>query len=120
MIKNESPSEDNPWIQCDKCSSWIIASNDGIHDLSIYDDSNPNHLDYYCPSCRKKEGLDAPHLIIDDDEEDENPNKSNNNDGSSPVDSSEEEGIEDLEEIERSANQRRSTRKRRKDDSSEE
>jgi len=46
-------SEPGPWIQCDKCHAWIPAFSDNIHDISLYDDSNPNHLDYFCPDCRK-------------------------------------------------------------------
>ena len=45
-----------PWIQCDRCSVWVKAHSDNIQDLSEYDDSNPNHLDYFCPDCRSKQG----------------------------------------------------------------
>jgi len=45
---------DEPWIQCDRCHAWVPTSQDGITDLSLYDDSNPNHLDYFCPKCRDK------------------------------------------------------------------
>jgi len=53
--KVNSEPESGPWIQCDKCHSWVMAHLDNIKDLSIYDDSNPNHLDYFCPDCRKQE-----------------------------------------------------------------
>ena len=45
---------EEPWIQCDRCQAWVPTSQDGITDLSLYDDSNPNHLDYFCPKCREK------------------------------------------------------------------
>lgn len=45
---------EEPWIQCDRCHAWVPTSEDGITDLSVYDDSNPNHLDYFCPKCREK------------------------------------------------------------------
>jgi hypothetical protein len=45
----------NPWICCDRCQKWVRAKSDGIDDISIYDDNNPDHLDYYCPACRAKE-----------------------------------------------------------------
>eukprot|EP01094_Clydonella_sp_ATCC50884_P017618 TRINITY_DN3094_c0_g1_i1.p1 TRINITY_DN3094_c0_g1~~TRINITY_DN3094_c0_g1_i1.p1 ORF type:complete len:429 (+),score=102.90 TRINITY_DN3094_c0_g1_i1:169-1287(+) len=40
------------WIMCDKCQQWVSAREDGITDMSLYSDDNPNHLDYYCPACR--------------------------------------------------------------------
>lgn len=44
----------NPWICCDRCHKWVRAKSDNIDDISLYDDNNPNHLDYYCPTCRAK------------------------------------------------------------------
>jgi len=53
--KREQVKEDaNPWIRCDECHRWLRARDDNIEDISIYDDANPDHLDYYCPRCRKK------------------------------------------------------------------
>jgi len=53
--KKEQVKEDaNPWIRCDDCHRWLRAKDDNIEDISIYDDANPDHLDYYCPRCRKK------------------------------------------------------------------
>lgn len=31
---------------------WVMTKCDNIEDISIYDDSNPNHLHYSCPLCR--------------------------------------------------------------------
>jgi hypothetical protein len=33
---------------------------DNIDDVSIYDDSNPNHLDYFCPQCREQNAESHP------------------------------------------------------------
>jgi len=54
--KEEEVEDDdnNPWICCDECHRWLRAKDDNIDDISIYDDANPDHLDYYCPKCRKK------------------------------------------------------------------
>ncbi|MDP2438434.1 MAG: hypothetical protein Q8P67_22045, partial [archaeon] len=49
-----SIDEKGIWICCDQCGSWVKAEDDGISDISVYDDSNPNHLDYFCPPCRAK------------------------------------------------------------------
>ena len=49
------------WIQCDGCKKWVTTLDDNITDLSLYDDNNPNHLEYYCPGCREEEvGVAAP------------------------------------------------------------
>lgn len=52
--KEKEKEEKNPWIQCDGCHKWVQARMDNIEDISLYDDANPDHLDYYCPRCRKK------------------------------------------------------------------
>lgn len=45
--------EEDEWIQCDDCGIWIMTKCDVmVGDLSLYDDSNPNHLHYSCPLCR--------------------------------------------------------------------
>lgn len=70
----DEDDEDSPWICCDNCGQWVLAkgtrvdasitsadtglrsfspADDNIDDVSIYDDSNPNHLDYFCPQCRE-------------------------------------------------------------------
>mmetsp|Transcript_12105 Transcript_12105/g.19096 ORF Transcript_12105/g.19096 Transcript_12105/m.19096 type:complete len:165 (+) Transcript_12105:61-555(+) len=56
---NGETGDAGPWIQCDKCHAWLMAYTDNIKDISVYDDSNPNHLDYFCPDCRAK-NLDQP------------------------------------------------------------
>jgi hypothetical protein len=57
--KKESSSDAGQWIQCDRCHKWVaIALDDKITDLSLYDDANPNHIDYNCPTCREEEELD--------------------------------------------------------------
>jgi hypothetical protein len=68
-VEEKGGEDSNPWICCDGCNKWLKAKSDNIEDMWIYDDANPNHLDYYCPKCRKKreeEGLAsssvAPHL----------------------------------------------------------
>jgi DNA-directed RNA polymerase subunit RPC12/RpoP len=48
----EDDDEENAWIRCDDCHRWVMTKCDNIEDLSIYDDSNPNHLHYSCPMCR--------------------------------------------------------------------
>jgi hypothetical protein len=40
---------ENSWICCDDCHRWVMTKCDGIEDLSIYDDNNPNHIHYSCP-----------------------------------------------------------------------
>jgi len=52
-----SEDEENAWIRCDDCHRWVMTKCDNIEDLSIYDDSNPNHLHYSCPLCRGDIGL---------------------------------------------------------------
>jgi len=53
--EGERPVDDDEWIQCDECDRWIMARCDKeIVDLSLYDDSNPNHLHYSCPLCRDR------------------------------------------------------------------
>lgn len=47
-----SASNQSSWIGCDDCNRWVMSGCDGIKDLSVYDDDNPNHLDYRCPLCR--------------------------------------------------------------------
>eukprot|EP01122_Echinamoeba_exundans_P013240 TRINITY_DN5740_c0_g1_i1.p1 TRINITY_DN5740_c0_g1~~TRINITY_DN5740_c0_g1_i1.p1 ORF type:complete len:841 (+),score=125.68 TRINITY_DN5740_c0_g1_i1:55-2577(+) len=44
--------EQSSWIACDICGRWVMTKCDGITDLSLYDDDNPNHLPYHCPLCR--------------------------------------------------------------------
>lgn len=44
--------EQSSWIACDDCGRWVMTKCDGIADLSLYDDENPNHLPYHCPLCR--------------------------------------------------------------------
>eukprot|EP01113_Clastostelium_recurvatum_P026243 TRINITY_DN3151_c0_g1_i2.p1 TRINITY_DN3151_c0_g1~~TRINITY_DN3151_c0_g1_i2.p1 ORF type:complete len:872 (-),score=212.46 TRINITY_DN3151_c0_g1_i2:65-2680(-) len=51
--KNDPSEEENPWIRCDDCHRWVMSKCDGINDLSLYDDDNPNHLHYSCPVCRE-------------------------------------------------------------------
>lgn len=51
--EHASEDEKGTWICCDSCNNWVKAEDDGITDISIYDDSNPNHLEYNCPACRK-------------------------------------------------------------------
>lgn len=58
--EGEKTDKDSPWICCDECGRWVLAKNDNITDISIYDDSNPNHLDYFCPDCRQKKGMPDP------------------------------------------------------------
>jgi len=52
--EEDSEDESSNWIQCDNCQRWVMTKCDGISDLSIYDDSNPNHLPYKCPLCSNK------------------------------------------------------------------
>jgi len=47
-----SGNSQSSWIACDECNRWVMSGCDGITDLSLYDDANPNHLDYRCPLCR--------------------------------------------------------------------
>jgi len=58
MEEHAEPS--GPWIQCDRCNAWVAAHSDNIHDISLYDDSNPHHLDYFCPDCRAKQNGETP------------------------------------------------------------
>jgi hypothetical protein len=51
-IPSDDESTDSEWIQCDLCGRWVMCKCDGIEDLSLYDDENPNHLPYSCPICR--------------------------------------------------------------------
>lgn len=53
--KETATAESGQWIQCDRCTKWISTLEDNITDLSLYDDNNPNHLEYYCPRCRDAE-----------------------------------------------------------------
>jgi len=56
QYKKNEDDEDNPWIRCDDCHRWVMIKCDHeIQDLILYDDSNPNHLHYSCPMCRKDE-----------------------------------------------------------------
>lgn len=48
---DESEEESNSWIECEQCGRWVMTKCDGISDLSLYADSNPNHLPYECPLC---------------------------------------------------------------------
>lgn len=50
--KTDAEEEENAWIRCDDCHRWVMTKCDNIDDLSVYDDSNPNHLHYSCPLCR--------------------------------------------------------------------
>eukprot|EP01103_Thecamoeba_quadrilineata_P014167 TRINITY_DN4143_c0_g1_i2.p1 TRINITY_DN4143_c0_g1~~TRINITY_DN4143_c0_g1_i2.p1 ORF type:complete len:354 (+),score=48.29 TRINITY_DN4143_c0_g1_i2:519-1580(+) len=63
--QQNSKTEDH-WIRCDICHRWVSAKSDNIHDISIYDDSNPDHLDYFCPNCRSKDPdcLSPPRNVI--------------------------------------------------------
>eukprot|EP01129_Flabellula_baltica_P002348 TRINITY_DN12168_c0_g1_i1.p1 TRINITY_DN12168_c0_g1~~TRINITY_DN12168_c0_g1_i1.p1 ORF type:complete len:333 (+),score=45.73 TRINITY_DN12168_c0_g1_i1:53-1051(+) len=54
--EDDSEEDTSNWIQCDFCSRWIMASCDGIEDLSLYDDDNPDHLEYGCPMCQNRLG----------------------------------------------------------------
>lgn len=50
-----SAADAGQWIQCDRCKKWVSTLDDNISDLSLYDDNNPNHLEYFCPGCREEE-----------------------------------------------------------------
>jgi hypothetical protein len=51
-----SDDDENSWIRCDDCHRWVMSKCDEeLDDLSLYDDSNPNHLHYSCPKCRAEE-----------------------------------------------------------------
>jgi len=39
---------------------------DGIEDLSLYDDDNPNHLHYSCPICRENHEIDGSRVGEDE------------------------------------------------------
>eukprot|EP00727_Mastigamoeba_balamuthi_P006011 m51a1_g2029 putative myeloid lymphoid or mixed-lineage leukemia (592) ;mRNA; f:1311518-1314227 len=53
--QGDADDDDSAWIQCDDCKRWVMTScDDEIEDLSLYDDSNPNHLHYSCPICRQE------------------------------------------------------------------
>lgn len=52
VASEDDDSTDSEWIQCDQCGRWVMCKCDGIEDLSLYDDENPNHLPYACPICR--------------------------------------------------------------------
>eukprot|EP01130_Rhizamoeba_saxonica_P016956 TRINITY_DN7971_c0_g1_i1.p1 TRINITY_DN7971_c0_g1~~TRINITY_DN7971_c0_g1_i1.p1 ORF type:complete len:341 (-),score=78.72 TRINITY_DN7971_c0_g1_i1:14-1036(-) len=45
---------DASWIACDLCPRWVMTKCDGITDLSLYDDDNPDHLTYHCPICTNR------------------------------------------------------------------
>lgn len=49
---SQSQGAQSSWIACDQCNRWVMSGCEGIVDLSVYDDSNPNHLDYHCSICR--------------------------------------------------------------------
>ena len=53
FVKKKKEVDREQWIQCDRCHKWVSASSDNIIDLSVYDDTNPDHLDYFCPKCRQ-------------------------------------------------------------------
>ena len=55
MKETVSASDPSQWIQCDRCKKWVSTLEDNITDLSLYDDNNPNHLEYFCPTCREEE-----------------------------------------------------------------
>eukprot|EP01114_Cavostelium_apophysatum_P018569 TRINITY_DN5772_c1_g1_i1.p1 TRINITY_DN5772_c1_g1~~TRINITY_DN5772_c1_g1_i1.p1 ORF type:complete len:574 (-),score=145.25 TRINITY_DN5772_c1_g1_i1:19-1740(-) len=56
MYKRTNEDEhDSAWIRCDDCHRWVMNSCDPIDDLSLFDDSNPNHLHYSCPVCREQD-----------------------------------------------------------------
>lgn len=56
-------AEQSSWIACDDCGRWVMTKCDGIVDLSLYDDENPNHLPYKCPLCRgAKDSI--PHIFF--------------------------------------------------------
>lgn len=39
------------WIMCDQCKSWFCCECAKVDDLSLYDDRNPNHLEFVCNLC---------------------------------------------------------------------
>lgn len=48
--------EKEKWLACDQCDQWVIAAQDGITDLTPYDETlNPNPIRYLCPICRGEE-----------------------------------------------------------------
>eukprot|EP01129_Flabellula_baltica_P003119 TRINITY_DN12963_c0_g1_i1.p1 TRINITY_DN12963_c0_g1~~TRINITY_DN12963_c0_g1_i1.p1 ORF type:complete len:357 (-),score=67.96 TRINITY_DN12963_c0_g1_i1:7-1077(-) len=51
---SDSGDENANWIQCDTCDRWVMTACDGIKDISLYDDSTPNHLMYSCPTCSNR------------------------------------------------------------------
>jgi hypothetical protein len=53
--KRKPAKEIESWIKCDRCNRWVAACDDNIQDMSVYDDDNPNHLDYFCPTCRESD-----------------------------------------------------------------
>lgn len=57
--KETQAASETQWIQCDRCHKWVSTLDDKITDLSLYDDLNPQHLDYHCPICREEDELDA-------------------------------------------------------------
>eukprot|EP00003_Mantamonas_plastica_P032825 TRINITY_DN910_c1_g1_i2.p1 TRINITY_DN910_c1_g1~~TRINITY_DN910_c1_g1_i2.p1 ORF type:complete len:278 (+),score=83.33 TRINITY_DN910_c1_g1_i2:1766-2599(+) len=78
--KNQMTNTDldkGPWIGCDDCETWVHSRCDGIEDVSVFDDSNPNPQHYSCPFCRGfkqdpfSEGADLTHQIAGHKEEDE-------------------------------------------------
>ncbi|EFA79870.1 hypothetical protein PPL_06690 [Heterostelium album PN500] len=55
--KNKDSStecDSDEWIRCDDCSQWVMTECDGIKDISLYDDTQPNPLHYSCPKCRNR------------------------------------------------------------------
>eukprot|EP00698_Gefionella_okellyi_P003997 TRINITY_DN13701_c0_g1_i1.p1 TRINITY_DN13701_c0_g1~~TRINITY_DN13701_c0_g1_i1.p1 ORF type:complete len:283 (+),score=26.23 TRINITY_DN13701_c0_g1_i1:46-849(+) len=41
----------NDWIMCDNCKRWFCLPCAEIDDLSLYDDNNPDHLEFVCALC---------------------------------------------------------------------
>ncbi len=62
--KKDEAGDENAWIRCDDCHKWVMIQCDKITDISVFDDSNPNHLHYSCPICR---GDFLPYLPKQDD-----------------------------------------------------
>eukprot|EP01105_Mastigella_eilhardi_P022024 TRINITY_DN5392_c0_g1_i1.p1 TRINITY_DN5392_c0_g1~~TRINITY_DN5392_c0_g1_i1.p1 ORF type:complete len:429 (+),score=110.16 TRINITY_DN5392_c0_g1_i1:818-2104(+) len=61
MYRQGRDKDEDEWIQCDDCHRWVMTRCDSaIVDLSLYDDSNPNHLHYSCPICRSRQHDSVP------------------------------------------------------------